>query len=76
MVDLKTFFEHLYILTKCDASFSHYHFIDDNEQVIGYIHYDGEVRIDTLNKHADERFLHAIQKTAFEDAGRKNASSL
>ena len=34
---LRKFLEHLYILTKCDASFSHYHFIDDNEDLIGYI---------------------------------------
>lgn len=76
IVHLRKFLEHLYILTRCDASFSYYHFIDDNEDFIGYIHYDGEVRFDTLNKQANERFLKAIKKTNFKDTGRKNSNRI
>ncbi|WPL49300.1 hypothetical protein [Sphingobacterium bambusae] len=69
---LKEFLEHFIILTRCDASFSYYHFINDDEDLIGYIHYDGEVRFDTLNNKANDRFLKAIKKTTFEDTGREN----
>ena len=73
---LREFLEHFYILTRCDASFSYYHFIDDNEDFIGYVHYDGEVRFDTLNTQANERFLKAIKKTTFEDTGRENSNRI
>lgn len=68
--NLKEFIEHFYVLTMCDASFSYYHFIDDNEDFIGYIHYDGDVLIYTLSELANERFLNAIKKTNFKDTGR------
>lgn len=73
---LREFFEHFFILTRCDASFSYYHFIDDSQDFIGYIHYDGEVRFDTLNQQADERFIRAIKKTNFEDTGREKATRI
>lgn len=41
--------------------------------LIGYIHYDGEVRFDTLNNKANDQFLKAIKKTTFEDTGRENS---
>ncbi|MDX1937837.1 MAG: hypothetical protein SFU21_12015 [Flavihumibacter sp.] len=73
---LREFLEHLYILTMCDPFFSYYHFLDDKENFIGYIHYDGELRIDTLNKRADEQFLKAIKKTTFKDAMQEQSNRI
>lgn len=71
---LDEFLQHFFILTRCDASFSYYHFIDDEENYIGYIHWDGELRIDTLNENANKKFLTAIKRTNFEDTKREGAN--
>ncbi|RYF21773.1 MAG: hypothetical protein EOO42_09960 [Flavobacteriales bacterium] len=76
VLNLREFLEHFYILTRCDGLFSYYHFIDDNQDFIGYVNYDGEIRIDIVNKKADERFIRAIRKTNFEDTGREKANRI
>lgn len=76
IVNLREFLEHFYVLTRCDSLFSYYHFIDDQQDFIGYVHYDGEVRFDTLNKQADERFLRAIKATNFKDTVREKADRI
>lgn len=74
--EFKTFIKHFYVMTRCEAAFSYYHFMDKGQNIIGYIHYDGELRIDTLNKKADNLFLKAIRETKFDDAFRENASRI
>lgn len=74
--DLKEFLKHFFVLTRFDGSFSYYHFVDDDQDIIGYIHYDGEVRFDTTNEEADAKFLNAVKFTSFENTGRATANSI
>jgi hypothetical protein len=64
-VELFTFLKHFYCLTGCDSSLPYFHFMDTGQNFIGYIHYTGEVRIDTLNKDAAVNISNAIAKTNF-----------
>jgi hypothetical protein len=63
--DLSEFIEHFYCLTSCDASLPYFHFMDEDQNFIGYIHYSGEVRIDTLNKKMQQLFENAVKETRF-----------
>ena len=65
--ELFDFIQHFYILTKCDGSLPYFHFMDKGQNLIGYINYTGEVRIDTLNKKTDCLFLKTIKTTKFQD---------
>lgn len=71
MSELNRFIEHFYVLTRTDALFSYYSFIDDCQSIIGYIHYDGEVKINPINENAKTKFLDIVQKTEFIDSHRK-----
>lgn len=74
--EFKTFIKHFYIMTKCEAAFSYFHFLDKAQNLIGYIHYDGELRIDTLNKKTNDLFIKAIKETKFKDAFRNNSNRI
>ena len=74
--ELFIFIQHFYIMTKCDASFAYFHFMDKGQNLIGYIHYSGDLRIDTLNKKSDTTFLKAIKTTKFQDEHRKGSSRI
>ena len=63
--DLHEFLKHFYCLTSCDASLPYFHFMDLDQNIVGFIHYSGEVRIDTLNKRTEELFGNAIKETKF-----------
>ena len=65
--ELFDFIQHFYIMTKCDGSLPYFHFMDKGQNLIGYIHYTGEVRIDTLNKKTNCLFLKTIKTTKFQD---------
>lgn len=74
--ELFVFIQHFYIITRCDASFAYFHFMDKGQNLIGYIHYSGELRIDTLNKMTDNLFLKTIRTTRFQDEQREGSSRI
>ena len=74
--DLSIFFPHFYTITQCDSCFFDYHFIDENQNILFYIHYSGEIQIITLNSQADEDFLKQIKKTSFVDSFRENTARI
>ena len=74
--ELLIFIQHFYIMTMCDASFGYFHFMDTGQNLIGYIHYSGELRIDTLNKKIDKLFLDTIRKTKFKDELREGSTRI
>jgi hypothetical protein len=74
--ELIVFLQHFYIMTRCDASFAYFHFMDKGQNLIGYIHYSGELRVDTLNKKTDNSFLKVIKTTRFQDEHREGSSRI
>ena len=64
-LELFVFLKHFYCLTRCDASLPYFHFMDKGQNLIGNIHYTGEVRIDTLNKVTAKKVSTLIPKTNF-----------
>ena len=74
--ELVAFIQHFYIITRCDASFAYFHFMDKEQNLIGYIHYSGELRIDTLNKKTDNLFLKTIRVTKFQDDHRQDSNRI
>ena len=70
MSELTEFIAHFYVLTRTDALFSYYSFMDERQSIIGYIHYDGEVKINPINEDANTKFLSAVINTGFIDAHR------
>ena len=76
ITELSVFIQHFYIMTRCDASFAYFHFMDKGQNLIGYIHYSGELRIDTLNKKTDKLFLETIRTTKFQDELREGSNRI
>ncbi len=74
--DLDEFLPHFYRITCCDSGFFDYNFIDENQNIIFYIHYSGEINITTLNKEADRKFLEAVKQTQFVDSFRDDADRI
>jgi len=74
--ELSEFISHFYVLTKCDASFCHYHFIDEEQTILGFIHYSGEVQIMTLNCSMNDGFKDKVSNTKFIDSFRDNTERL
>jgi hypothetical protein len=68
---LYEFLKHFYCLTSCDASLPYFHFMDVDQNFIGFIHYSGEVRIDTLSKKTQYLFETAIKETRFTEVPKK-----
>lgn len=56
------FLKHYYRLTRYDAGFSDYHFCDENENIIFYIHYSGEVKVMILNEKYIEKFNQCLDQ--------------
>jgi hypothetical protein len=67
VTDLPEFLRHFYCLTSCDASLPYFYFMDLNQNIIGFIHYSGEVKIDTLNKRTQQLLEDCIKETAFAE---------
>ena len=74
--DWKNFLKHFYTITKCDSEFFFYNLIDEEQKIIFYIHYSGEISITTLNKEIDDKFLRLIKKTKFIDSNRENTNRI
>jgi hypothetical protein len=74
--NLFVFIQHFYIITRCDASFAYFHFMDKEQNLIGYIHYNGELRIDTLNKKSNDLFLKTLRTTKFQDEHREGSNRI
>ena len=74
--ELFVFIQHFYIMTRCDASFAHFHLMDKGQNLIGYIHYSGELRVDTLNKKTDKLFLKILKTTKFQDEQREGSNRI
>ncbi|KXN97933.1 hypothetical protein LS48_14165 [Aequorivita aquimaris] len=75
-VDLEEFFKHFVILTNCDSGFFHNHFLNKKQDILGYVHYSGEVQFYTLNQDMNERFLKKIKETDFVDAMREDTNRI
>ncbi|OYU78903.1 MAG: hypothetical protein CFE23_16480 [Flavobacterium sp. BFFFF1] len=73
---LEEFIKHVFTITVCDASFANYHFINEEQKILGFIHYSGEVRIDILDKNANEIFLNEISKTKFINVIREHTDKI
>lgn len=73
--ELFAFLKYFYCLTKCDASLPYFHFMDKGQNIIGYIHYTGEVRIDTLNNDTAKKVSTLISKTNFVKGSAKEKST-
>jgi hypothetical protein len=69
--DLHEFLKHFYCLTSCDASLPYFHFMDVDRNFIGYIHYSGEMRIDTFNKRTQQLLENVIKETRFAEVPQK-----
>lgn len=63
--ELEEFIKHFFVLTRCDSAFAYYHFLDEKENLLGYIHYSGEIRFDTLTEKMDKMLLEELDKTKF-----------
>ena len=63
--ELEEFIKHFYVLTRCDAEFAYYHFLDEKENVLGFIHYSGEVHFDILTQKMEKVMLEELEKTKF-----------
>lgn len=74
--NLKQFLPHFYIITKCDGSFFNYHFMDDKQNIIFYLHYSGEIQVLPLNIKTNKLFLKEIKKIKFIDSLRENTDRI
>jgi len=64
--NLSEFIEHLFYLTRCDASLPYFYFMDKNQNFISNICQYGNVHFDTLNKKTDTHLKQALVKGKFE----------
>ena len=63
--ELEEFIKHFYIITKFDSEFAYYYFTDEKENLLGHIHYSGEVCFDILNKKMEKVLLEKLEMTKF-----------
>ena len=64
--DLEGFLIHFYTIVRCDASLPYFHFIDEGQQILGMIHYSGQIRIDSFTKDANKLLETSIPRTGFK----------
>lgn len=74
ILDLPEFIKNFFCITKSDASFHGFHFSDPAQNLLGFIHYGGEVQFQTLNLVFDSQFSKYIRKTAFKRNSSGNIS--
>jgi hypothetical protein len=65
IAELPEFIKHFFVLTMCDGGFAYYHFLDEKENILGFLHYSGEVSFDILNPKMEKMFVEEIKKTKF-----------
>tara|TARA_R110000823_G_scaffold243818_4_gene368136 strand:+ start:2081 stop:2668 length:588 start_codon:yes stop_codon:yes gene_type:complete len=75
-INFQEFFKHFIVLTNCDSGFFHNHFLNEKQDILGYVHYSGEVQFSILNQEMNERFLEKIQTTNFVDTMRENSNRI
>jgi hypothetical protein len=63
--NLEVFLIHFYTLVRCDASLPYFHFIDNSQQILGTIHYSGQIRIDRFHEQANQLLEKHISNTPF-----------
>ena len=66
IAELPEFLKHYYVITRCDGDFAYYHFLDENQNLLGFIHFSGDVRFDVLNENFEPLFLSELHKTSFQ----------
>ena len=74
--NLKQFLPHYFMITRCDGGFFDFHFTDEKENIIFYIHYSGEIKIMTLNKKYNEKFKKAVKLLDFIDSSRNGSEKI
>ncbi|MFV0150653.1 hypothetical protein OBJ95_08330 [Empedobacter falsenii] len=62
---LYEFLQNFITITESDSSFHDFNFIDENENFIFYIHYSGELKLETLNEISNINFQKSINETQF-----------
>jgi hypothetical protein len=68
---LPEFIKHFFYLTSSNAALPYFHFMDKGQNLIGYVHYDGEVQFSCLSKSFDKKFSKAILTTKLQQNARK-----
>ena len=74
--ELKSFFPHFYLITRCDGGFFDFHIMDEKQNIIFYVHYSGEIEIMILNEKFNKKILKEIKKTDFVDSMRTNSDRI
>lgn len=74
--ELAEFLNHFIVLTKLDGGFTYYNFLDESQNLLGFIHYSGEVNFTCLKKKTTKIFLEKIRETKFLDTMRNDSSRL
>ena len=63
--DLYKFLQNFITINESDSGFYDYNFIDEDENYLFYLHYSGELKLETLNENSNINFLKCINKTQF-----------
>ena len=64
--DLPEFIKHFYCITRSDSTFDVFYFSDPAQNILGFIHYSGDVLFQILIEEFESKFVKAIKKTAFK----------
>jgi hypothetical protein len=63
---LKEFTRHLYWMVRTNTACGIIHFMDEGQNILGSIHYQGEVLLASLNKATHQQLQSAFKKTGFK----------
>jgi len=66
ITDLPEFIKHFYSIVRSDASFHGFYFSDENQKLLGSIHYSGEVLFQTLDLEFNSQFEKYLRSTQFK----------
>lgn len=72
---IKDFLTNFYTITRVDGGFFDYYFSDINQNILFYLHYNGEFKIMPLTEEINNKFLKIIKKTNFVDALRNESDT-
>ena len=71
-LELPVFIKHLSWLVRCNATLPYFHFIDEQQNIVGSICQYGNLHLETLNKQADKSLKTFLNYSKFE-YGNKNS---
>lgn len=74
--NLNNFLYHYFTITRCDSGFFDYYFTDENENILFHLHYSGDLKILTLNNHADEEFKNVVKALNFINSSRNGSEKI